>query len=59
MNKSSSSPSQEKSVQSDINKMSEITVDNQNKKVEKSAKPLIRYFDMIEETTASYVLGYN
>jgi len=59
MNDSSSTPPQEGPIKNDINKILEVTIDKQNKITEKSTKPLIRYFDIIEDTTASYVLGYN
>jgi len=64
MNKSLSSPVQAKSIEQDINRATKSILDNKKINTENPTKapvtkPLIRYFDIVEETTTSYVLGYN
>jgi len=59
MNELSSSDLQSKSVTNDINIESENTIADFKKQLPKEPKPLMRYFDLIDDTTNCYVLGYN
>jgi hypothetical protein len=48
-----------KSAIKDIEETPKNTSDYQKEQVKNKVKPLMRYFDLIDETTSCYVLGYN
>ena len=59
MNESSRSSSQVELIKKEINAESKNTMGDQKRQTDNPTIPLMRYFDLIDDTTRCYILGYN